>query len=63
MNDGIDKNWYCGEEINSTYPTIDTLVDCIIQLQPNTVLIFKIDFSRYFRQVPLCPRNYSLIGM
>ena len=49
--------------IKLSYPTIDTLADRIIQLQPSKVLIFKIDLSRYFRQVPLCPRDYSLIGM
>ena len=35
-----------------------------MQLKPhNTVLLYKRDLSRYFRQIPLCPMDYSLVGM
>ena len=71
VNDGISKENYCGEPINLRYPTIDTLAKRIVQLREQqkdkqhseTILLFKIDLSRYFRQVPICPSDYSLIGM
>ena len=63
VNDGIDKSYYCGTPINLTYPTIDTFARRIIELQPHKVYLYKRDLARYFRQVPLCPRDYSLIGM
>ena len=62
VNDGIDKTMYCGNPIKLSYPTIDTLTDRIIELG-QCCLIWKCDLSRYFRQVPLCPRDYSLIGI
>ena len=70
VNDGIDKDWYCGNRINLTYPTIDTLANRIVELYEadssrprRRILLWKRDLARYFRQVPLCPRDYSLIGM
>ena len=64
VNDGIEKIHYCGEEIKLTYPMIDTLANRIATLvsQGKTVLIWKKDLLRAFRQVFLCPRDYSLIG-
>ena len=60
VNDGIEKSWYCGEYVELTYPSIDTLAERISKiLDP---LIWKIDLHRAFRQFPLCPRDYSLIG-
>ena len=64
VNDGIKKTHYCGEEIKLTYPTINTLAKRIATLvsQGKTVLIWKKDLLRAFRQVFLCLRDYSLIG-
>ena len=61
VNDGINKDFYCGTPIKLTYPTIDTLAKRIWELGP--CLIWKKDLQRYFRQIPLCPLDYSLIGM
>ena len=67
VNDGIDKNYYCGELVNLKYPTVDTLAERIVALRKQdpsgTILLWKRDMSRSFRQLPLCPRDISLIGM
>ena len=61
VNDGISEFTYCGQEIRLTYPTIDTLAKRIMSLGPCSM--YKRDLARYFRQVPICPLDYSLIGM
>ena len=53
---------YCGTSVHLTYPTIDTLAKRITELGTGC-LIWKHDLTRYFCQVPLCPRDYSLIRM
>ena len=64
VNDSIEKNWYCGEEVKLKYPMIDTLASRILELKKDgKVLLWKCDLSCYFRQVPICPCDYSLIGM
>ena len=63
MNDGIDKDSYCGIPIKLMYPTIDTLAERVAQLKPGVVLLYKRDLARYFRQILMCPKDYSLIGM
>ena len=61
VNDGINKDSYCGEPIKLTYPTIDTLAKRISEIGLSCRL-WKKDMIRAFRQIPLCPREYSLIG-
>ena len=61
VNDGIDKNFYCGEQICLTYPTIDTLAERVATLGVGCLMWCK-DLQRFFRQLPLCPWDYSLIG-
>ena len=62
VNDGIDKNFYCGQPINLKYPTVDDMIKRIVEI-PGKVLLWKRDLARAFRLVPLCPRDYSLISM
>ena len=61
VNDGISKTKYYGKAINLKYPTIDTLAKRVAELGGGC-LLWKKDLLRYCRQVPLCPRDYSLIG-
>ena len=61
VNSGIRKDQYCGKDIKLTYPTIDTLTKRIAELGEGC-LLWKRDLSRFFRQLPLCPRDYSLIS-
>ena len=62
VNDGIDKDMYDGEEIRLTYPSIDTLMRRIAELGVKDVLLWKKDMIRAFKQIYLCPQDYSLIG-
>ena len=63
VNDGISKDVYCGQEINLTYPTIDTLAKRIFDLSKlGEVWMWKKDLLRAFRQINLCPMDFSLIG-
>ena len=43
------------------YPTVDDIVDCIVQLGPGC-LLFKRDLKRASRQLPIDPFNYPLLG-
>ena len=61
VNDGISKTHYCGQEIKLTYPTIDMLAKHVAELGAGS-LLWKRDLKRFFQQIPLCPRDYSLIG-
>ena len=61
VNSAIDKHFYCGKPIDLRYPTIDTLSERVARLGVGT-LMWKKDMQRFFRQLSLCPRDYSLIG-
>ena len=61
VNDGIPKDSYLGLKAQLTFPKTDQLALRIFQLGKGC-LLFKIDLSRYFRQIPLDPGDYSLIG-
>ena len=61
VNDGISKFDYCGKSIRLSYPTIDTLAARVFMLGRNC-LMWKKDLWKCFRQLILCPRDFSLIG-
>ena len=61
VNDGIPKDSYLGFTAKLTFPKTDDFAFRIFQLGPGCYM-FKIDLSRYFRQIPLDPGDYSLIG-
>ena len=61
INDGMSKDEYIGLEAKLTFPKVDELCFRVFQLGHGCCL-FKIDLSRYFRQIPLDPGDYSLIG-
>ena len=61
VNSGISSTMYCGEKMELTYPSIDTLTERIAKLGKGC-LLWKIDLQRFFRQLPICPLDYSLIG-
>ena len=61
VNDYIDKKKYLGESIKVSYPTVDILAQRIAELGP-ACLLYKRDLLRYFRQILVCPCNYSLLG-
>ena len=60
VNDGIGKNQFLGFQTKLQFPTIDVMARRIWELGP-TALMFKVDLSRFFRQIPLDPAEYSLM--
>ena len=61
INDGIDKDHYLGFEAKLTFPKVDELAIRIHELGKGCMM-FKIDLSTYFRQIPLDPGDYPMIG-
>ena len=61
VNDGIMKDDYMGLPAKLTFPWVDDFAIHIYTLGKGCMM-FKIDLSRYFRQLPLDPGDYSLIG-
>ena len=61
VNDGIWKDDYMGLPAKLTFPKVDDFAFHIFSLGKNCMM-FKVDLSRYFRQLPLDPGDYSLIG-
>ena len=61
VNDGIPKDTYLGFAVKLTFPKTDEFAYRIFQLGKGCYM-FKIDLSRYFRQIPLDPADYLLIG-
>ena len=60
-NDGIVRGNYLGFTAELQFPRTDDLAFRAAQLGRNTYM-FKIDLSRYFRQIPLDPADYSMVG-
>ena len=66
VNDGIQKDMYCGAPIKLKYPTIDSLAKRIMELKNSSnekILLWKWDIERAFCWVPLCPSSYRYIGI
>ena len=61
INDGILKDNYLGFMAKLSFPKVDDFAFRIYKLGKGCMM-FKIDLSRYFRQLPLDPADYSLIG-
>ena len=61
VNDGIPGDSFLGEPISLTYPTIDSIVDAVISLGPGC-LLYKRDLKKAYRQFPVDPRDYHLLG-
>ena len=61
VNDGISKDFFLGEPVSLTYPTVDDIADRIVQLGPGC-LLFKRDLRCAYRQLPVDPFDYPLLG-
>ena len=61
VNDGISKDFFLGEPVSLTYPTVDDIAERIVQLGPGC-LLFKRDLKRAYRQLPVDPFDYPLLG-
>ncbi|KAK3749705.1 hypothetical protein QZH41_014981 [Actinostola sp. cb2023] len=61
VNDGIPSDQFLGEPFKLTYPTIRTLMD-IIRDHGQGCLLYKLDLRRAYRQLPVDPHDYHLLG-
>ena len=55
INDGIKKDQYLDKKINLKYPTVDNLVE-IVRWKGHGCMLFKRDFRKFYRQIPVCPK-------
>ena len=62
INDGINKDEYLDKQITLKYPTVDKLVE-IIKLKGKGCMLFKRDLHCFYRQIPVCPKDYKKLGM
>ena len=61
INDGIKKDQYLDEKISPKYPIVDNLVE-IVRNKGFGCLLFKRDLRRFYRQIPVCPKDDSKLG-
>ena len=61
VNEGIDKHNYLGEQIQVTYPTIDTLCQMVLN-KGKGCLLYKKDLKRAYRQLPIDPGDIHMLG-
>lgn len=62
VNDYIPKDHYLNQPFKLRYPTIDTLAKRVFDIGTQA-LIYRVDEERSFRQNPLDPIDYGMIGM
>ena len=61
VNDGIPSVTYLGDQFKLRLPGIDRLVE-FIRTKGRNCLVFKKDLRRAYRQFPVDPKDYSLLG-
>ena len=62
VNDGISNELYLDQPFKLWLPGIDCLVD-FVNAKGQGCLVFKKDLKRAFRQIPVDPADYPLLGM
>lgn len=61
VNDGILSEFYLGCPISVIYPNIDSIANMILS-KGSGCYIYKRDLKRAYRQFPVDPRDYHLLG-
>ena len=62
INDGVDGDWYLGEEINIRLPTVQFMEDRLLDIGPGAFM-FKTDLARGYRQLRVDPTDWPLLGL
>ena len=60
VNDSIPQDTYMGEYFKLRLPGIDWFVESILKCR--NCLVFKKDMRRAYRQFPIDPKDYDLLG-
>ena len=61
VNDYFSKICYLGKNISLKYPTVDSLIDLILEVGTGAAL-FKTDLKKYYRQIYYDPGSVHLAG-
>lgn len=61
VNDGISKSTYEGLHFDLKFPTVDSIADLIVK-KGSGCLIYKCDLKAAYRQFPVDPYDYPLLG-
>ncbi|CAC5407176.1 unnamed protein product [Mytilus coruscus] len=61
VNSHICKDLYLGNPIKVSYPSVDSLVE-LIRRKGSGSLCFKRDLKRAYRQIPIRPGDWHLVG-
>lgn len=61
VNEFISNKEYLGEKIEVIYPKVDDFIH-LIKIKGQGCLLFKKDLRRAYRQIPICPSSYNLVG-
>ena len=61
VNDGLSSEVYLGSPVRVTYPTVDEVAQLILAKGKGCYL-YKRDLKRAYRQVPVDPGDYHLLG-
>ena len=61
VNDSIPSGYFLWELLEMTYPTIDAIVSAIVSLGRGC-LPYKRDLQKAYRQFPIDPHDYHLLG-
>ena len=62
LNASIDVETYPGSKFCITLPSVDYITNKVKQLGQGSIL-YKVDISRTFRQVPIDPGDYNVLGL
>lgn len=61
VNSGIPRDQYLGQDFHLSYPTVDTLA-ALIRAEGRGCYLFRLDLARAYRQIPVDPYDYRLLG-
>ena len=59
VNDGISSEVYCGEPYKVRLPSIWDYLALVREVGLEDAVLAKIDLSRGYRQLPVCPRDWQ----
>ena len=62
VNDGIPKDKYLEQSVNLIYPTVDHLCKAAYKIG-RTCKGYRKDMLRAFKQIPMCPMSWPLLGI